>query len=426
MLPPLLSGQLCSLRSGEERAAISVLMDCDPSGRVTRTRFAESRIRVAAGLSYEEAEAHLDQEGAGEPGSTLRAMHTLSEDLRRGRRLDGALQFELPEILPCDEGAGVTAFRPAAILRSHLIVEEFMLAANHEVGWLMRERGLRPIYRVHERPDLEDVEALRHWLSRRNLAWKPKHPVRSRDYQELAGRLSGRPDRERGLVRMLRSLKKAGYGDQDLGHFGLAWRDYVHFTSPIRRYADLTAHRQLKELILAESGGKAPHGRSIERRGGAPEKAPPVKRERRDYAQHFPVSRRRRRRSLADLARAITETEINSMAAEREGLRLEMVLWARRHLGERFTAVVLEVFPTGLLLRLPDSGAEGFLPAQLLGAEYFLFDEERCEMRGERSGMAFRADQILGVRIMAANLFSRRIEFSLEEVGRAYETRVEP
>ncbi len=419
MLPPLLSGQLCSLGEEDQRPAISVFMDLDAEGAVREASFAESRVLVTHSLSYEEAERRIEGGDEDELDRTLRDMLALAELLRARRRAEGAMQFELPEIRAVDEGEGVETFRPAPLLRSHGIVEEFMLAANHEVGYLLRERGLPHVRRVHEGPDPEKVGELVQMLRRAGVAWKPSPDPRSREFQALAGRISSRPDRDRLLVRMLRAMKKAVYSDRDLGHFGLAWHDYVHFTSPIRRYADLLVHRQLKELLLADGGQE----RCVRRQGGPPRGAPAWTKSRQDFSYLFATESRRRRRVLGEVARAISEREVNSMQAEREGLRLEMTLWARRHLGDSFPAEVLEVFPTGLLLRLHPSGAEGFLPAQFLGREYYRYDEERIELRGERSGFVFLAGQELRVQLVGANLFSRRLQFSLEEASPAYETR---
>ena len=411
MLPRLLSAEACSLLPGQDRAALSVFIELDAAVQPLSVELVESRLRVSHSLSYEEAEAGLAAESGGEPASSLQAMQALAERLAAERATAGALQFELPEIRPLDQGEGVQAFRPVPVLRSHHIVEEFMLAANHAVGRLLRERGRPALYRIHPPPAGEDLAELLLAMQRRRVNWRPSPQPRSADFQRLAALLAPRPDRELLLMKMLRALAKAAYSVHDEGHFGLAWWDYLHFTSPIRRYADLWVHRELKGLLQAEQRRTASEQRwlshtftELPRRPRAAALGP------------------QRGRALEALAREISDCEVNSLKAERAGLRLEMVLWARQRLGERFAADLVAVFPTGILLRLPDSGVEGFLPAQFLGREYFVYHEEREELRGERSGRLFAAGQILAVRLVDANLFSRRLQFLLEDEQEADDT----
>lgn len=400
MLPPLLSGDTCSLREGVDRPALSVFIDFDLAGKATALELAETRLRVTHSLDYEEAEALIRGEDAAAPAPLLRAMRQLSEQLAEGRDADGALRFELPEIVPVDRGEGVEGFAPVPLLSSHGIVEEFMLAANHAVGGLLARRGLAHLNRVHEAPDPEDLGALSDTLHALGVNWRPGNPVSSRDYQQLARQLARRADREVLLMKLLRSLQKAAYAERDAGHFGLAWREYVHFTSPIRRYADLHAHRILKTLLRTAGGPdrRLRETRIASGRTGAP----------RDVSHE-----------LTALGRQLSDRELNAIKAEREGLKLEMVLWARRRMGESFDAIVLAILPTGLLLRLPAHGVDSFMPAQFLGEEYFRYEEEGETLRGERSGLAFSAGLALRVRLAAASLLTRRMQFFLEEVGKA-------
>jgi len=400
MLPPLLSGEQCSLLPGRDRAALSLFLELDAQGEPLALEAVESCLRVSHGLSYEEAEAALAGASPGEPAASLRAMQALAGRLAAARAAGGALQFELPEIRPLDRGEGVEAFRPVPVLRSHHIVEEFMLAANHAVGRLLRERGRPALYRVHPPPMAEDLAELLLALQHRRVNWRPGHPPRSADYQRLAALIAERPDREQLLMKMLRSLAKAAYSLHDQGHFGLAWWDYLHFTSPIRRYPDLTVHRELKALLVEAPGGE----RALRHPFGA---APPRKR----TTGLAPA----RRRALEAMASELSDCELNSLKAEREGLRLEMVLWARQRLGETFAAELLAVTPTGIVLRLPAAGVEGFLPAALLGREYYAYDADRETLRGEHTGRVFAAGQALRVRLVEANLFSRRLQFLLED-----------
>ncbi|MBC8367266.1 VacB/RNase II family 3'-5' exoribonuclease [bacterium] len=375
MLPQRLSGDLCSLLENKARPAMTVFMNFDARGEIISTEIVESRVQVSASLSYERADELLEEPG--EFADTLRGLLSLSVLLRARRSEEGAIHFILPERVPQEVDGQVESFGPNKFLRSHAIVEECMLAANREVARFLRERKVKTLHRVHERPNEEDVQQLQAFLEKRGITWKRRGPIRSEDYRRLAAKVSEHEDRERLLFKMLRSMKRAAYGPKPLGHFGLSWEDYLHFTSPIRRYPDLLVHRQIK-AILRNKRGQEP-------------------------------------RDLESLGVELTEVESNSMAAERDGLRLEMTLWARRHMGEIFDMEVQAVLAGGLIIRLPDSGVESFLPASLLGDEWFNYEEEHERLRGERTGKVYASGDRMKVLLVDANLFTRRIHFLLEE-----------
>jgi ribonuclease R len=375
MLPHRLSGDLCSLLEDKPRPAMSVFMDFDARGEITSTEIVESRVQVTASLSYERADELLEE--SGELADQLRGLLSLSVLLRARRSEEGAIHFILPERVPLEVDGQVDRFGPAKILRSHSIVEECMLAANRQVARFLRERGVKTLHRVHEKPDEDDVHELQAFLEKRGIKWKRRGKIRSEDYRRLAASVSEHEDRERLLFKMLRSMKRAAYGPKPMGHFGLAWEDYLHFTSPIRRYPDLLVHRQIK-AILRQKKGREP-------------------------------------RDLESLGTELTEVESNSMAAEREGLRLEMALWARRHMGEIFDVEIQAVLAGGLIIRLPASGVESFLPASYLGDEWFNYEEEHERLRGERTGKVYAPGDLMKVLLVDANLFTRRIHFLLEE-----------
>jgi len=375
MLPHRLSGDLCSLLEKKARPAMSVFMDFNARGEIQSTEIVESRVQVSASLSYERADELLEE--SGEIADDLRGLLSLSVLLRARRSEEGAIHFILPERVPQEVDGQVESFGPAKILRSHAIVEECMLAANRQVARFLREQKVKTLHRVHERPDEEDVQQLQAFLEKRGITWKRQGRIRSEDYRRLAASVSEHEDRVRLLFKMLRSMKRAAYGPKPLGHFGLAWEDYLHFTSPIRRYPELLVHRQIK-AILRKKKGREP-------------------------------------RDLETLGAELTEVESNSMAAEREGLRLEMSLWARRHLGESFDVEVQAVLAGGLIIKLPTVGVESFLPASLLGDEWFNYEEEHERLRGERTGKVYTPGDRMKVLLVDANLFTRRIHFLLEE-----------
>ncbi|MDP6669351.1 MAG: ribonuclease R [Candidatus Krumholzibacteria bacterium] len=375
MLPASLSGDTCSLKSGSAKYALTLFLDFDSRGRQSGSRLLESLLSIHRDYSYEEAEELL--EGNSPDSALLRSMQELSSQLSEQREKEGALRFEMPETRVKEEGGKILGFEKKPLLQTHRLVEEFMLAANREVARIMQREKLPGLYRIHKRPDDEDVKELRHALSLAGIAWNPTLPPRPAEYRDLAKRIQEREDRVPLFFRLLRSLQKAKYSSSASLHFGLAWTDYLHFTSPIRRYADLQVHRSLKSWLRGQTN--------------------------------------RKQGELKSLAEHLSETEILSLQAERDSMRLEMVLWARQHLGDVHEATVLGVREGGLIVQLPQSGAEGFLPASQLGGEWFHFEEDRELLRGEFSGKVFAAGDSLRLQIVAASLKTRRVHFFLVE-----------
>ncbi|MEB2343615.1 MAG: VacB/RNase II family 3'-5' exoribonuclease [Deltaproteobacteria bacterium] len=352
MLPERLSGELCSLRPGADRPVLAVALDVARDGSVRRARFHEARIRSRARLVYDDAAAVM--EGGETPAIRDREvqeqLHLLAAVARRltARRFAaGAIDFDLPtaEIVLGDEG------RPTDIVEAprtiaNRAIEEAMLAANRAVAEHLLARDVPALFRVHEPPLPEQLEALRELLASLGLldARAREGPLAAIDIQRAVQRAAGRPEERLVNSVALRSLRQARYDHVNRGHFALAFEAYLHFTSPIRRYADLVVHRQLRDLL---AGGPAARAR-IAARG----------------------------ERLAGSGAALSFCERAAMEAERDAVDLKKCVFLRERVGERFAATVTRASRHGLHVTLDPFFVEGLVPIRTLPGRWD-FDEQR-------------------------------------------------
>lgn len=399
MLPPELSENLCSLRPGEERPAFTAELLFDRQGRRQRAKFYPSLIRSAERLTYTavakavvEGDANVRRRYEGLLGE-LELMAELCGVLRAGRLRRGSLDFDLPEPEVLLDLQG----RPEAIVRAernlaHMIIEEFMIAANEAVAEHLQSLGVPALYRIHEEPDparLEALEALGALGTRGGAAFRANRG-RGRAARPSARRpravinetlraVKGRPEEEPVTYAILRSLKQARYSTENVGHFGLASDCYTHFTSPIRRYPDLVVHRILKEAV---SKNGLPDKRIKELEG-----------------------------LLPDIAHVSSRMERVSEKAEREAVGAMRVWFMKDKVGEEFAGRIMDVTPYGLRVRLRDFLVEGFLHVSYLADDFYSFDRRGMTLRGRSKGKAYRLGQELTVRLDRVDIREREIIF---------------
>ncbi|MBQ2948019.1 MAG: ribonuclease R [Clostridia bacterium] len=383
MLPEQLSNGVCSLRPDEDKFTLSALMDLDARGEVTDYRIERTITRSKARLVYDDVNAlfagDAHQKAAmGELEGTLLAMRALAQKIRARRAAMGAIDFdtEEPKFVLDEQGEPVEI-----ILRergeAELMIEDFMLTANETVARLAKAKGLAILYRVHERPDPEKLMTLKDFLSGLGVdARSLKNNAKPGDIRAMLERTRETP--EFGVISTLalRSMQKARYDAQPLGHYGLAMADYCHFTSPIRRYPDLVVSRALSALIRGE---RAPL------RGDA----------------------------LEEAAVRSSDCERTAAEAERAADKLMAARMMRAHVGEVFDGTVSGVGEWGVFVRL-ENGAEGFMHVRTLD-DWFDFDERRLTLRGERTGYVFSLGQPLCVRVEDVDLTQSTIELSMIE-----------
>jgi ribonuclease R len=370
MLPEKLSNGLCSLNPDVDRLAMVCEMAITPQGEVARYEFYAGVIRSHARLTYTEVWSRLS--GAKAP-ENLATLYELFHALAAERTRRGAIDFDTLETRMLFDARGKIE-RIVAEPRNdaHRIIEECMLAANVCAGNFLAGRKQPALYRVHDVPAADKVAALREFLAELGLQLPGGEIPRPKDYARLLERIRKRPDF--GLLQtiLLRSLKQAMYSPSNVGHFGLAFEAYVHFTSPIRRYPDLLVHRAIKSAL----SGKA-------------------------YVEH----------DWEELGRHCSETERRADDASRDVENWLKCYYMRDHVGGTFSGIITGVVPFGLFVTLDDYFVDGLVHISELGRDYFTFDAARHQLLGERTGKRYRLADRMTVKLVRVDLETRKIDF---------------
>jgi ribonuclease R len=398
MLPEALSNELCSLKPGVERACMAVHLWLDTDGRVHRHRFVRGLMRSAARLTYEEAQAAMDGRGDDTTGPLLepviRPLYGAYRAFDRARQRRGTLDLDLPERrILLDPAGRVARIEPRDRLDSHKLIEEFMIAANVAAATEL-ERLKRPcMYRVHAAPDPAKLAALRTFLDGigiAGLALAKGQVVQPRHFNEILRRAAGTPYATLVNELVLRSQAQAAYSPENVGHFGLALRRYAHFTSPIRRYADLLVHRSLIAGLDFGAG-----------------ELPPT--EAKDFAT---------------VAEHISMTERRAAMAERSAADRYTAAFLAERVGATFAGRINGVTRAGLFVTLSETGADGLIPISRLPNDYYDHDEAGHRLVGRSSGRSFTLGDPLTVRLAEANTVTGSLLFSLIDAeGTARESR---
>ena len=386
MLPEALSNDLCSLRADEDRACLACEMVIDAQGELRRFHFVRGLMRSRARLTYTQvqaaAEGRTDVVTAPLLEPALRPLYAAYEVLQTARRRRGTIELEIPERrIAFDEAGqpvGVTARRR---LPAHMLIEEMMITANVAAASLLEEAHEVCLYRVHDRPDSLRLQALAEFLERLGLPWSrtAKQPG---ELTALLGRIEDPRDREMVSGLVLRAQAQAVYTPRNIGHFGLNLKRYAHFTSPIRRYADLVVHR----AIIRQLGFGA---------GGLPDAV--------DEA------------GLASLGDHLSKTERRAMEAERRAHERFTAAFMATRVGASFTGRIGSVVYFGLFVVLDDTGAEGLVPVSTLGSELFALDERHQALVGQRSGEVYGLGDPVRVTLAEADPIQGTLVFRLEE-----------
>ncbi len=386
MLPERLSNGVCSLKPKVDRLTHSVFIQFDRRGVAKSARFAQSVIRSAHRLTYKEAYAILTSPPRDRLGERLHLAWELAALLRRKRFQHGALELDFPEVKVCVDAHG----KPVRLERvendeSHQLIEEFMLAANETVARELKKRAIPTIYRVHEDPDPEKLAEYREFAL--SFGYKVGDLTRRPELQRLLAELSGKPEEQALKVGLLKSLKRARYDPQPLGHYGLAKTNYLHFTSPIRRYADLVVHRAL--------GRNGPPGLPA-RSASAP----------------YPNVA-----EIASIAEHISATERNAAEAEIDATQMKKLEFFQQQLVSRklqtFSATVVDVRNYGLMVELPDALITGLIHVSSLTDDFYVFEPARHQLIGRRSRKRFKAGDKLSVFVSRVDVFKRQVDFAI-------------
>jgi len=390
MLPSGLSEKLCSLQSGKDRLAVSVIMDIDEEGDLVEAAFKPSLIKVDERLSYQQVEAYLSgRENASvfEDRSTaemIDQMTELAKKLRDRRMQRGSLDLEIPEArIEVDEEGVPLKIGKRVMGQSESLIEEFMIYCNETVAEYLEEQDLPCIYRIHAVPMDEKLATLRETLTLMNVKAASKFKqLRPEDLNKLLEETRG--EKTEKLVRylVLRSLPQAIYSAYNEGHFGLASACYCHFTSPIRRYPDLVVHRVLKQHLL-------PGGYSKEKV-------------------------RRLQSRLPAIAQQSSERERAAVEAERASLDMKKAQYMEQRIGEVYTGIINGVTHFGVFVEL-DNTVEGMIPVTELSDDYYIYNEKASQLVGERTRKTYRLGDSIQVQVIRASKEEGKVTFAPAE-----------
>ena len=390
MLPERISNDLCSLRFGEDRPCLAVRMVFDKSGHKKGHRFIRGFMRSAAKLSYEQAQnainGKIDEitEPLIEP--ILKPLWGAYEACQNARNKRAPLELDLPERKIILNKAGkVSEIRIPERLDAHKLIEEFMIQANVAAAEELEKHKIPFIYRVHDAPSEEKVIALSDFLATIDLKIAKGTTLRPDHFNKILQETKESAYSHMVSEIVLRTQSQAEYTPENAGHFGLNLRRYAHFTSPIRRYADLIVHRCLiRALGVGEDGIT---DAEIE--------------------------------TLIQIAQEISDLERKSMAAERDTIDRLVSSYLSEHIGTNFSGRISGVTRSGLFVRLLESGADGFVPVATMANDYYFFDEARKSLVGEKTGLSYRLGEMVDVRLVEVMPSAGAIRFELLSQGKS-------
>jgi ribonuclease R len=406
MLPEELSADICSLKQGQVRAALACHLRIAKDGEVKSWRFSRAKICVEANIAYEDAQAAIDaaeEEGRIEVASPTCSMPPIEGAVPRklvetalkplwacwramsaARQKRDPLELDLPERrVMLDEKGRIMSIAPRDRLDAHRLVEDYMIAANVAAARALEAKKAPVMYRVHEPPSREKLVALKEYLATFGVEFALGQVIKPGTFNRIIDRIGDGDGREEIMEQLLRTQMQARYGPERLGHFGLALPTYAHFTSPIRRYADLLVHRALVSAYRLGEGG-----------------LPPGEDER-----------------FEQIGEQISMLERRAMEAERETVDRYVAAYLSDQVGQLVECRVTGVQPFGIFATVEDLGGDGLLLARDLGREYFRYDEGAKQLVGDESGETFRIGQRLTLRLAEAIPVSGSLRFELPDGG---------
>jgi len=405
MLPEELSAGICSLKEGEERAAMACHLQIAADGSVKSWRFARAKVCLAANIAYEDAQSAIDasEEERVEVSSpvcwmpevegpvpaklvneALKPLWGCWRALLKAREKRQPLELDLPERqVVLDEMGRITSVAARERLDAHRLVEDFMIAANVAAARALEAKKAPVMYRIHEPPSREKLVALKDYLDTFGIEFTLGQLITPQTFNRIIERVGNSDSRPEIMEQLLRTQMQARYGPERLGHFGLALATYAHFTSPIRRYADLLVHRALVSAYKLGEGGLPP-----------------------EDAEKF-----------EEIGEHISRLERRAMEAERETVDRYVAAYLGDRVGQGVLCRITGVQPFGFFATVADLGGDGLVPVSTIGDEYFRYDEKSQQLIGEETGTTYRLGQKLKLRIVEANPVSGALRFELPHSG---------
>ncbi|MBB3978101.1 ribonuclease R [Rhizobium azooxidifex] len=395
MLPERISNDLCSLKEGVDRPALAVRMVFSKEGRKASHTFHRIMMKSAAKLSYQQAQAAIDGAPDDQTGpileTILKPLWHAYRVLTVGRDRRQPLELDMPErkILLKEDGTVDRVVVPPR-LDAHKLIEEMMIQANVAAAETLEKRQQSLIYRVHDAPSLSKQEILREFLATLDISLAKGGNMRANNFNGILKKAEDKPFQQMVSEMVLRSQSQAIYSPENIGHFGLNLMKYAHFTSPIRRYADLIVHRALVASLKLGEGGITMEEEA----------------------------------ALDDIAAEISTFERRAMAAERDTVDRLIAHHLAGRIGEEFLGRVSGVTRAGLFIVLPAYGADGFVPISTLGRDYYIYDEAHQALSGEKTGLGYRLGDEVQVRLAEAVPLAGALRFEMLSEGRQMPTGV--
>lgn len=384
MLPEILSNDLCSLRPNEDRLAFSAVFEMTRTGKVVSEWYGQTLIHSDKRFAYEDAQAVLDA-GSGEHHTELSTLMEISRILRNARYQNGAIAFEQPEVkFELDErGAPIAAYAKERT-ETMLMIEDFMLLANREVAThiheLAKDRGRDHafVYRIHDTPDPDKIEDLALFIRALGYEFETQHgSVQATDINKLLEEIEGTPEENLIKTATIRSMAKAVYSTKNIGHFGLAFQYYTHFTSPIRRYPDLMVHRLLRRHL----DGTHISGQELAR--------------------------------YEKLSAQSSEREMEAVSAERDSIKFKQVEFLQNRVGEEFDGVITGVTDWGIYVQEQNTLAEGMIRLSSMKDDYYEHEPDKYRVKGKGTGRTYRLGDEVRVRLTRADMDERQLDFEI-------------
>ena len=394
MLPHQLSSDMCSLRAGEDRAAMACHLTINAQGKVTAWRFTRAVIRVAAVLAYEDAQAAIDgtkDNALLEPA--LKPLWACWALLQKARKARDPLALDLPERrVVLDEAGKIVSVAVRERLDAHMLIEDYMIAANVAAAKALEQKKAPVMYRVHEPPSRDKLVALKDYLATFDIGFALGQVVKPSTFNQLIAKIGEAEEKPQIMEMILRSQTQAYYAPQNMGHFGLALGSYAHFTSPIRRYADLLVHRTLVGAYGLDL--PVPKGRDVPDRSSLSQD---------DYE------------NMGRVGEMISGHERRAMEAERETIDRYVAAYLAAHVGEVMPARITGVQNFGFFATVEGLGGDGLVPVSTMGAEHFFYDEAGRALQGVESGDRYTVGQRLELRLADADPINGSLRFELPD-----------
>ncbi len=381
MLPERLSNELCSLRPGEEKLCFSAVFEMDEDGEVRDEWLGRTVIRSDRRFTYQEAQQVIET-GRGDMAEELTVLNAVAQRMRKARFAAGAMTFDREEVkFRLDEKGRPLGVYHKEMKESNHLIEEFMLLANRRVAQFMSRKGPNGkapvmVYRCHDKPDPDKLDKFREFILKFGYTFKATkgHAV-AKEMNRLMSRIKGRVDENVISTLAIRTMAKAYYSTDNIGHYGLAFADYTHFTSPIRRYPDMMVHRLLAERL----------------------------------AERKPADKR----AVERLCEQSSDMEVRAADAERASIKYKMVEYMVPRIGEEFNGVISGVTDWGVYVELDETLIEGMVSLRDIEGDFYTFNADEYAVKGASSGRTFTLGDGVRIRVLRADLLRRQLDFEM-------------